>query len=182
MGGSQGARAINDGLAAALDALLGAGVDIRHQTGAADYERMRAAYRKVGAEHARVEAFITDMPKAYAWADLVFCRAGASTLAEITAAGLPALLTPFPLAAQDHQRHNARHLVEEGAAVLLEQNEFSRDPALLGRELLALLRDKARLERMAAGSFAAAKPYAARDLVDGLEALPRLRAAPERRN
>jgi UDP-N-acetylglucosamine--N-acetylmuramyl-(pentapeptide) pyrophosphoryl-undecaprenol N-acetylglucosamine transferase len=175
MGGSQGARAINEGMAGALDALLGAGVEIRHQTGQGDYERMRAVYREARAEHVRVEAFITDIPKAYAWADLVFCRAGASTLAEITAAGLPALLTPFPLAAQDHQRHNVRHLVEEGAAVALEQDEFSHNPARLARELLALLRDRPRLELMSEKSFAAAKPYAARDLVDGLEALLRSR-------
>ena len=171
MGGSLGAKAINDGMIAALDLLQEAGIEIRHQTGVADYERVRAAYRQDQAEHARVEAFITDMPKSYAWADLVFCRAGASTLAEITAAGLPALLTPFPHAAQDHQRHNARYLEREGAAVVLEQAEFLRDPKKLADTLIGLLRDKAHLEHMAERGFAIARPCAARDLVDGLEAL-----------
>ena len=171
MGGSLGAKAINDGMIAVLDLLLEAGIEIRHQTGAADYERVRAAYRQDKAEHARVEAFIADMPKAYAWADLVFCRAGASTLAEITACALPAVLAPFPHAVQDHQRHNARYLEREGAAVLLEQAEFLRAPSTLADTLIGLLRDKAQLAHMAERGFTIARPYAARDLVDGLEGL-----------
>jgi UDP-N-acetylglucosamine--N-acetylmuramyl-(pentapeptide) pyrophosphoryl-undecaprenol N-acetylglucosamine transferase len=171
MGGSLGAKAINDGMIAAIGLFQEAGIEIRHQTGQADYERVRTAYRQDKAEHVRVEAFITNMSRAYAWADLVFCRAGASTLAEITAAALPSVLTPFPHAAQDHQRHNARYLEREGAAVLLEQAEFLRDPKKLADTLTGLLRDKEQLERMAQHSFALAKPYAARDLVDGLEKL-----------
>jgi len=171
MGGSLGAKAINDGMIAILEMLQEAGIEIRHQAGQADYERVRAAYRQDQAEHARVEAFITDMPKAYAWADLVFCRAGASSLAEITAAALPALLAPFPHAAQDHQRHNARYLEREGAAMILEQAEFLHDPKKLADTLVGLLRDKAQLTQMADRAFAIARPYAARDLVDGLEAL-----------
>jgi UDP-N-acetylglucosamine--N-acetylmuramyl-(pentapeptide) pyrophosphoryl-undecaprenol N-acetylglucosamine transferase len=171
MGGSLGAKAINDGMIAVLDLLQEAGIETRHQTGQADYERVRAAYRQNKAEHARVEAFITDMPKTYAWADLVFCRAGASTLAEITAAALPAVLTPFPHAAQDHQRYNARYLEREGAAVVLEQAEFLRDPKKLADTLIGLLRDKDHLEHMAERGFSVARPYAARDLVDGLKLL-----------
>ncbi|MCL1939083.1 MAG: undecaprenyldiphospho-muramoylpentapeptide beta-N-acetylglucosaminyltransferase [Desulfovibrionaceae bacterium] len=171
MGGSLGAKAINDGMIAAIGLLQEAGIEIWHQTGQADYERVRTAYRQDKAEHVRVEAFIADMPKAYAWADLVFCRAGASSLAEITAAALPSVLTPFPHAAQDHQRHNARYLEREGAAVLLEQAEFSGSPKKLVDTLTGLLRDKEQLKRMAQHSFALAKPHAARDLVDGLEAL-----------
>jgi len=171
MGGSLGAKAINDGMIAVLDLLQEAGVEIRHQTGPADYERIRAAYRQDQAARARVEAFITDMPAAYAWADLAFCRAGASTLAEITACALPALLAPFPHAAQDHQRHNARYLEREGAAVILEQAEFVSDPKKLADTLLGLLRDKDHLAHMADRGFAIAKPYAARDLVDSLGAL-----------
>jgi UDP-N-acetylglucosamine--N-acetylmuramyl-(pentapeptide) pyrophosphoryl-undecaprenol N-acetylglucosamine transferase len=171
MGGSLGAKAINDGMIAAFGLLQEEGIDIRHQTGQADYERVRAAYRQDKAEHTRVDAFITDMPGAYAWADLVFCRAGASTLSEITAAALPSVLTPFPHAAQDHQRHNARYLEREGAAVVLEQAEFLRDPKKLADVVIGILRRKDHLERMAERSFALARPYAARDLVDGLEAL-----------
>lgn len=168
-GGSQGARAMNDGLLAVAGQLLEAGIQIRHQTGQADYERVRAAYRQLRAEAVRVEPFIMDMPKAYAWADLVFCRAGASTLAEITAAGLPALLTPFPQAAQDHQRHNAVFMEKSGAARMLEQKDFAQQPERLCAALLDLLRDKPALEAMAGASLSLARPYAARDVVDGLE-------------
>lgn len=174
VGGSQGAKAVNDGVIASVGALLEAGVEIWHQTGQADYERIRAAYREAKAEHVRVEPFIVDMPKACAWADLFFGRAGASSIAELTAAGVPALFAPFPQAAQNHQLQNARYLEEEGAAVVLEQKQFtppSGDPARLVEALLGLLRDGDRLRGMALKSLALAKPYAARDLVDGLEAL-----------
>ena len=174
VGGSQGARAVNDGVIAAAGALLEAGVEIWHQTGQADYERVRAAYREAKAEHVRVEPFIVDMPKACAWADLFFGRAGASSIAELTSAGLPALFAPFPQAAQNHQLQNARYLEEEGAAVVLEQKHFtppSGDPARLVEQLLGLLRDGERLRGMALRSLTLAKPYAARDLVNGLEEL-----------
>lgn len=171
MGGSLGAKAINDCMAATAPALLERDVQIRHQTGRADYERMRAAYRDLGGEKLLVEPFIADMTEAYRWADLVFCRAGASSLSEITVAGLPAILTPFPQAAQDHQRHNARFLVTEGAAVLLEQEEIVRNPALLPECVLALKADKQRLCAMAGQSFALARPYAAATLVDEAQRL-----------
>ncbi|MDR0339001.1 MAG: undecaprenyldiphospho-muramoylpentapeptide beta-N-acetylglucosaminyltransferase [Desulfovibrio sp.] len=177
MGGSQGAKALNDGVLASLGPLLEAGIVIRHQTGQADYERVRAAYREAMAEHVRVEAFINDMPKAYAWADLALCRAGASSLAEITAAGLPAVLAPFPQAAQDHQRHNARFLEKVGAALRVEQADFKREPAVLTKALLSLVKDRERLAAMAEKSLALAKPYAARDLADGLEDLLEKRRA-----
>jgi UDP-N-acetylglucosamine--N-acetylmuramyl-(pentapeptide) pyrophosphoryl-undecaprenol N-acetylglucosamine transferase len=170
-GGSQGARAMNDAMLAVIGSLLEAGAQVRHQTGQADYERVRAAYRELKAETVRVEPFIMDMPRAYDWADLVFCRAGASTLAEITSAGLPALLAPFPQAAQDHQRHNALFMEERGAAVMLEQRLFVAEPKKLAGALLALLRDREELERMAGKSLSLARPYAARHLVDGLEEL-----------
>ena len=150
---------------------------------------MRAVYREAGAEHVRVEAFIADMQRAYAWADLVLCRAGGSSMAEITAAGLPAVLVPLPWAAQDHQRHNARFLESEGGAVVLEQSSFYTErsgktpgeangaecgeegPRLFVRTVLSLLQDRPTLEAMALKSLAAARPYAARDLVNELEAL-----------
>ena len=174
MGGSQGARAINDGMIAAILPLLEAGVEIWHQCGQADFERVRAAYRDAKAEHVRVEPFIVDMPRAYEWADLIFCRAGASTLAEITAAGLPSVLAPFPQAAQNHQFYNARFLEEEEAAVVLEQSRFTgpgSDASLPARLLLELLQDKARRHEMSVRSFRLARPYAARDLVNELEIL-----------
>ncbi len=205
MGGSLGARAINRTMMRVIGNLLEAGVEIWHQTGPADYDQVRAVYREAGAEHVRVEAFIADMQRAYAWADLVLCRAGGSSMAEITAAGLPAVLVPLPWAAQDHQRHNARFLESEGGALVLEQSSFyversgkapgeSKDagqptrqvagqragqpigheedgPRLFVRTVLSLLQDRPTLEAMARKSLAAARPYAARDLVNELEAL-----------
>ena len=187
MGGSLGARAINRTMTGVIGALLEAGVEIWHQTGQADYESVRAAYREGGAaERIRVEAFIADMQRAYAWADLVLCRAGGSSMAEITAAGLPAVLVPLPWAAQDHQRYNARFLEQEGGAVVLEQSRFYSEreqasdsgsargedgPGLFVRTILSLLQDRPTLETMARKSLASARPYAARDLVDELEKL-----------
>ena len=186
MGGSLGARAINHAMMRAIEALLEAGIDIWHQTGQADYDSVRAAYREAGAENIRVEAFIADMQRAYAWADMVLCRAGGSSMAEITAAGLPAILVPLPWAAQDHQRANARFLEQEGGAVVLEQSRFYSEreqaPALRSargedgtgifiRTILSLLHDRPALETMARKSLAAAKPYAARNLVDDLQSL-----------
>lgn len=187
MGGSLGARAINRTMTRVIGDLLEAGVEIWHQTGQGDYESVRAAYREAGAaDHLRVEAFIADMQRAYAWADLVLCRAGGSSMAEITAAGLPAVLVPLPWAAQDHQRHNARFLEREGGAVVLEQSRFYSErkqasdsgsargedgPGLFVRTILSLLQDRPTLEAMARKSLASARPYAAHDLVDGLEAL-----------
>ena len=189
MGGSLGARAINRTMMRVIGELLEAGVEIWHQTGPADYDQVRAVYREAGAEHVRVEAFIADMQRAYAWADLVLCRAGGSSMAEITAAGLPAVLVPLPWAAQDHQRHNARFLESEGGAVVLEQSRFyverngkaleegknagrgEEGPRLFVRTVLSLLQDRPTLEAMARKSLAAARPYAARDLVNELEAL-----------
>lgn len=174
IGGSQGARALNDGVLAILDKLLEEGVELRHQTGKADYERVRTAYREVGAENAFVGAFIDDMAEAYNWADLVLSRAGASSLAEITAAGLPAVLVPFPHAARDHQRYNAAYLEQEGAAVLLEQKVFYGDgaePSRLSDSLLSMAKNKGRLADMARKSFALARPDAAAKIVDSLESL-----------
>lgn len=174
IGGSLGARAINDGMTAAVDALREAGVVIRHQTGKADYERTRAAYREAGAGQVRVEPFITDMAGAYAGADLVLARAGASSLAEITTAGLPAVLVPYPFAARDHQRLNARSMESRGAAIVLEQDLFygaKADKNILPETLLGLLKDEERLRSMREKSRELARPHAAKMLVDALEEL-----------
>ena len=126
LGGSQGARALNDAVPQALRTMagegVGAGIIVRHQCG----ERMRdaavAAYANAGVD-ASVEPFIADMAAAYAWADLVVCRAGALTLAELCAAGVGSVLVPLPTAVDDHQTKNAQYLVERGAAVLLKQGD-----------------------------------------------------------
>ncbi|MFZ0814485.1 MAG: undecaprenyldiphospho-muramoylpentapeptide beta-N-acetylglucosaminyltransferase, partial [Candidatus Sulfotelmatobacter sp.] len=120
-GGSQGAHAINEAMIRCLPELQrqATGIHIIHQTGERDYNDALAAYRDFG-ESAEVFKFIEDMPAAFARADLVVCRSGASTVAEITAAGKPSIFVPFPRAADDHQRVNAEALASEGAAVVVE--------------------------------------------------------------
>lgn len=135
IGGSLGAQALNESLPKALAALSAAQRPVvRHQAGANKAEATAALYESFGVE-ADVTAFIEDMAEAYAWADLVICRAGALTLAELCAAGLASILVPFPHAVDDHQTHNAQHLVKAGAAMLIPQAELSAE------RLSAVLRD-----------------------------------------
>lgn len=122
LGGSLGARPLNERVPGALASLP---VAIRHQAGRGHAEAVRAAYEQVGRRDVRVSEFIQDMAEAYAWADLVICRAGALTVAELAAAGLPAIFVPLPHAVDDHQTHNARSLTERGAAVLMPQATLS---------------------------------------------------------
>lgn len=124
LGGSQGARALNQSVPRAV-AMLGAEMplEIRHQCGEKLREEAVQAYADAGVP-ASVEAFITDMATAYAWADLVVCRAGASTLAEVCAVGVGSVLVPFPQAVDDHQTRNAEFLVERDAAILLKQDAY----------------------------------------------------------
>jgi len=132
-GGSQGARAIN----AAVRALAAeAGFRMLHQTGVADAAACAAAYAGLGGR-AQAAAFLDDMPLAMRQATLVVCRAGASTLGELAAAGRAAILIPFPAAADQHQLRNAEAYTRAGAAVLLEQSELT--PARLRREIEGLL-------------------------------------------
>ena len=140
VGGSLGARALNDTLPAALaQATQSHAFEVRHQTGRNDTERVAAAYREAGIA-ADVQPFIEDMADAYAWADLVVCRSGALTIAELAVVGVPAILVPFPHATDDHQTGNARFLADAGAAVLLPQAEMTarrsggrRSPGTAGR-------------------------------------------------
>jgi UDP-N-acetylglucosamine--N-acetylmuramyl-(pentapeptide) pyrophosphoryl-undecaprenol N-acetylglucosamine transferase len=158
LGGSQGARALNDALPVALAALDGIAFDVRHQCG----EKLRAEAERAYAAAdvpARVEAFIDDMAAAYAWADLVVCRAGASTLAELCAAGVGSVLVPFAAAVDDHQTRNAEYLVGNGAAVLLKQD--AQLAANLQPLLCALATDPARRLAMATAARALARPDAA---------------------
>lgn len=169
MGGSQGARAINEVIMAGLPRLIAAGVHLRHQTGQADAARMAAAYRTAGYDAACVSPFIVDMAGAYAWADLVFCRAGATSVAELAAAGRPSVLVPFPYATHDHQAYNARILAENGAAMmLLEKDMYQVDTVSL---LLGLLDDADTLRAMGQVARSQARLKAAADVVDQLELL-----------
>ena len=113
--------------------------------------------------------FIKDMSEPYAWCDLVLCRAGATSLAELAAVGCPALLVPFPHAADDHQTHNAASLVEAGAAVVVAEGELEGDR--LVRELVGLLGDRSRLAAMREKMLDAAKPRAAADICAALRGL-----------
>lgn len=157
LGGSQGARALNTGVPQAL-AQLQERFEVRHQSGAALRAEAERAYADAAIE-ASVEPFIQDMASAYAWADLVVCRAGALTLAELCAAGVGALLVPFPHAVDDHQTRNAEFLVERGAARLLPQSEDL--PRRLRDALHELAADRAALLTMAEAARAAALPDAA---------------------
>ncbi len=146
-GGSQGAQAINRAMIAAAPEVLRQipGLRIIHQTGEREYNDVQAAYRQAGIE-AEVSAFIDNMPAAFARADLLLCRSGASTVAEIAAAGKPAIFVPFPRAADDHQRRNAEAIAQGGAAVLIPQAELT--PERLAQTLVELLSDPARLKQM----------------------------------
>lgn len=158
LGGSQGARALNEAVPRAIALMAGTQVQVRHQCGAALEAEARAAYAAAGVE-ASIEPFIADMADAYAWADLVVCRAGALTLAEVCAVGVGSLLVPFPSAVDDHQTRNAEYLVERGAARLLPQGDGL--DARLAAELEQLGGDRARRMVMAIAARAIATPDAA---------------------
>ncbi len=164
LGGSQGARVLNNAVPKAL-AALGAGmpVQVRHQSGEKLHAEALQAYADAGVQ-ASVEPFIADMAEAFAWADLVVCRSGASTLAELCAVGVGSVLVPFAAAVDDHQTRNAEYLVERGAAVLLKQDET------LATQLEGVLRDlsenSVRRMQMANAARALAKVDAAERIAD----------------
>jgi UDP-N-acetylglucosamine--N-acetylmuramyl-(pentapeptide) pyrophosphoryl-undecaprenol N-acetylglucosamine transferase len=164
-GGSQGARAINQSLIRALPELMKRvpGLQLVHQTGERDYNEVQLAYTQAGVA-AEVHKFIDDMPGFFARADLVLCRSGASTVAEIAAAGKPAVFVPFPRAADDHQRRNAQALEQAGAAVVLEETNL--DEVWLVDTLSALLEDPHRLRQMGDAARAMGHPSAAKDIAD----------------
>ena len=164
-GGSQGAHAINMAMVEAAARLAAGGPHLRlvHQTGERDVEMVRAAYRRTGLQ-ADVEPFLYDMGRRLGQADVIVCRAGATTLAEITAAAKAAILVPLPTAADDHQRKNAEALAATGAADVLLQQDMNGD-VLAGR-ILALASDRDRRARMASAARSLARPDAARVIVD----------------
>ena len=172
LGGSQGAHAINVAMMAAAPILAGATVPVvvTHQTGERDHGAVRRVYAEAGLT-ARVEPFLDRMADAMRDADVVVCRAGATTLAEIAAVGRVALLLPLPGAADGHQRLNADVLVRAGAADVVPQVDLTG--TLLAERLLQLAGDGARRRRMAAAALALARPDAARVIVDRAERLMR---------
>jgi UDP-N-acetylglucosamine--N-acetylmuramyl-(pentapeptide) pyrophosphoryl-undecaprenol N-acetylglucosamine transferase len=159
LGGSLGARALNLSVPQALAQLpMTDRPQVLHQCGSRGLDEARDAYAKAGVD-AQVVAFIDDMAGSYAWADLAVCRAGALTLAELTAAGLGALLVPYPHAVDDHQTHNAEALVAVGAAELIQERDL--DTQQLAQRLSTLLHDRARVTAMAVAARTLAKPDAA---------------------
>jgi UDP-N-acetylglucosamine--N-acetylmuramyl-(pentapeptide) pyrophosphoryl-undecaprenol N-acetylglucosamine transferase len=157
-GGSQGAATINRAMVDALDTLKRL-PDLRiiHQTGAHDHARTLAAYAAAGV-CAKVEPYVDDMASAYAGAALVVARAGATSVAEITACGRPAILIPYPHSAHGHQERNARALVTAGAADMIADRDLNGDQ--LGRAVVSLLSDRTRLAAMAAASRRLGRPNA----------------------
>jgi UDP-N-acetylglucosamine--N-acetylmuramyl-(pentapeptide) pyrophosphoryl-undecaprenol N-acetylglucosamine transferase len=164
-GGSQGAHAINMAMVEAAAELASAVPRLRlvHQTGERDVEMVRSAYRRDGLD-AQVEPYFFDMARRIAEADLIVCRAGATTLAELTAAGKAALLIPLPTASDDHQRRNAEALAAQGAAEILQPSEATG--AAVAARILALAGDANRRARLATAARALARPDAARRIVD----------------
>jgi UDP-N-acetylglucosamine--N-acetylmuramyl-(pentapeptide) pyrophosphoryl-undecaprenol N-acetylglucosamine transferase len=166
LGGSQGARALNEafmGIAPFLSEELKKRLLIVHQTGKADEARVRAAYLEAGIS-AIVESFIDEMAEAYRSADLVVCRAGALTVSELTISRRGSVLVPYPHAIDNHQQINARALVEQGAAEMLLQKDLT--PKSLAETLERLASDRRGLQIMAWKAGELAKPQAAFEVVD----------------
>jgi len=160
LGGSLGAQALNDLLPQALARSAAAlRPQVRHQAGVRNLDSARASYARAGVT-AEVVPFIEDMAEAYAWADLVVCRAGALTIAELTAVGVAAILVPYPYAVDDHQTGNARYLVDAGAAMLIPEPEL--EATTLASVIADFARDPERRLRMAAAARALARTDAAR--------------------
>jgi UDP-N-acetylglucosamine--N-acetylmuramyl-(pentapeptide) pyrophosphoryl-undecaprenol N-acetylglucosamine transferase len=145
MGGSQGARGINRLVIESLPALTSAGVRVLHISGLPDQEEVAAAYEGVAGDHA-VLPFCADIQMAYAAATMAICRSGASTLAELAHFGLPAILIPYPFAADDHQTRNAEIFSTDGSALLWRQDDLEADS--FATRLVELLTDKEQLARM----------------------------------
>lgn len=158
VGGSLGAAALNEHVPAVLARMdPEQRPEVWHQTGLRQIESARKFYADAGVD-VRLDAFIEDMATAYQWADLVLCRAGALTIAELAAVGVASVLVPYPHAVDDHQTANARYLVDAGAAVLLPQSEMDTQRLY---EALDLLQQPQRLRDMARCARSVAKPDAA---------------------
>jgi UDP-N-acetylglucosamine--N-acetylmuramyl-(pentapeptide) pyrophosphoryl-undecaprenol N-acetylglucosamine transferase len=164
LGGSLGATALNTLLPEAL-ALVGRPLSVVHQTGKKDEESVRAAYAAKGIE-ATVSAFFDKVAELYQRADLVICRAGATTIAELGVVGRPSILIPFPFAADNHQEVNAQSLVSAGAAKLFRQSEVT--PEVLAETVRALVDAPEQRAKMSEAARRVGKPNAARDVASEL--------------
>jgi len=169
-GGSQGAHAINVAMVEAAARLAASGIRlaITHQTGERDLDLVRSAYQRAGLA-ARAEAFIYEIDREMKAADVVICRAGATTLAELAASGTPAILVPLPNATDDHQRRNAEVVARAGAAMALEERDLTGDT--LAAAITSVVGDRERRRRMATAARLLARPDAARRIADRVEEL-----------
>jgi UDP-N-acetylglucosamine--N-acetylmuramyl-(pentapeptide) pyrophosphoryl-undecaprenol N-acetylglucosamine transferase len=170
-GGSQGARAINQVMMSLVEKLSESGQQIRitHQTGKSQYEEIKKSYEPFKTLELDVRPFIDDMVTAYENADLVLCRSGATTLAELTVCGRPAILIPFPYAVDDHQTKNAKALAQKGAAIHLAQANLK--PEKLMDLIKELSENSERLKKMAKASLGAGYPDAVKKIVDSVTSL-----------
>ena len=172
LGGSQGARVLNEIVPDAIAAMTDRrAVEIRHQAGERNLADARARYAAHGIDASPV-GFIEDMAAAYGWADLVVCRAGALTVAELAAVGVASLLVPFPYATDDHQTANGRFLADAGAALLVRQDEL--DATRLGRLFAELHAARDRLVRMAVAARRLAVPDATERVLESCLELARV--------
>ncbi len=170
-GGSQGARAINNAMADALEHLAEyeGRLTITHQTGEADFDKIDAAYSASKFAGADVRPFISDIFIEFGKADLIICRAGATTCAEISAAGKAAIMVPFPMAADDHQRKNAEALERVGAAKMILQQDLSGE--VLANEIKRLIESPEKVDEMEASARKLGRPDAAKATADIIETL-----------
>jgi len=168
-GGSRGSRSINQALAASKEVWpRETNLQIIHVTGKEDFSWVSSGMGEFAGGNVLIKPYLHNMPEALAAADLVVCRAGATTLAEITVRGLPAILIPYPFATDNHQEYNARSLEREGAALVLLDQELASGK--LAEKILNLLQDENRLKMMAQKSKILGKPQAAQAIVDCLSA------------
>ncbi|MEE9552620.1 MAG: UDP-N-acetylglucosamine--N-acetylmuramyl-(pentapeptide) pyrophosphoryl-undecaprenol N-acetylglucosamine transferase, partial [Gammaproteobacteria bacterium] len=158
LGGSQGARALNEIIPDTLATLpKDVCLEVRHQAGAKLFNETKTRYQTLNVK-AKVEPFIDDMGEAYGWADIVICRAGAMTISELAAAGVASILVPFPFAVDDHQTANARYLSDHGGAILFPQSQLTKEK--LAELLCEFYRSRSRILEMAEKARALAKPEA----------------------
>ena len=171
-GGSQGARSINLAVVNALKQLSECDSDIQivHQTGESDFSMVKETYSKSPLK-AIVQPFFNNVEEVYSATDLMVCRSGAMTLAEITAKGLPAILIPYPYATDDHQTFNAKALEDSGAAIMLKDSQLTGE--LLANTIISLVKDKDRLSSMSMKSKSLGKPDAAQEIARSVISLVR---------
>lgn len=159
MGGSLGAKTINSIVLSGLKRLHENGIEVQHQTGANDWERVQSGYKEYEKNSFQVMPFIENMAESYRWADLVLCRAGASSIAELAVTRKPSILIPFPHATHDHQTYNAQYLVDTGSAILIHEKDVATMD-LIG-VIIELFNNKKALNEMMLAAYKYKYPNAA---------------------